>query len=62
MANRPDDRQQDDRRQPYQPPPTQRRGGYQRQGIVEAAGKAFIRSIASSIGRVLVRMITGRGR
>jgi hypothetical protein len=60
MANRPDDRMEDDRRQQYQPPP--KRGGYQRQGIAEAAAKSFIRSIASSIGRVLVRMITGRGR
>ena len=42
--------------------PQPRRGGYQRQGIAEAAAKSFIRSIASSIGRILVRSITGRIR
>ena len=40
----------------------QPRGGYQRQGIAEAAAKSFIRSIASSLGRILVRTITGRIR
>jgi len=44
----------------YDEPP--RRGGYQRQSIAEAAAKSFIRSIASSIGRILVRSITGRMR
>jgi hypothetical protein len=44
----------------YDEPP--RRGGYQRQTIVEAAAKSFIRSIASSIGRILVRSLTGRMR
>lgn len=39
-----------------------RRGGYQRQGIGEAVAKSFIRSIASSLGRILVRTITGRMR
>jgi hypothetical protein len=39
-----------------------RRGGYQRQGIAEAAAKSFIRSIAASLGRILVRTITGRLR
>ena len=39
-----------------------RHGGYQRQSIAEAAAKSFIRSIASSIGRILVRSITGRMR
>jgi hypothetical protein len=38
------------------------RGGYQRQGIAEAAAKSFIRSIAASLGRILVRAITGRMR
>jgi hypothetical protein len=46
--------------QAYDDPP--RRGGNQRQGIAEAAAKSFIRSIASSIGRILVRSITGRMR
>lgn len=45
----------------YEPAP-RRRGGYQRQGVVEAATKSFIRSIASSIGRIIVRSITGRMR
>jgi hypothetical protein len=39
-----------------------RRGGYQRQGIGEAVAKSLIRSIASSLGRILVRTITGRMR
>ena len=39
-----------------------RRGGYQRQGIGEAVAKSLIRSIASSLGRILVRAITGRLR
>ena len=66
MANRQDDQDQmmplsGQRQQPtYDPPP--RRGGYQRQGIAEAAAKSFIRSIASSLGRILVRTITGRIR
>lgn len=38
------------------------RGGSQRQGIVEAATKSFIRSIAASLGRMLIRAITGRMR
>jgi hypothetical protein len=45
----------------YAPEP-RRRSGYQRQSIGEAATKSFIRSIASSIGRILVRTITGRMR
>ena len=39
-----------------------RRGGYQRQGIGEAAAKSFIRSIASSLGRILAKTLTGRMR
>ena len=50
------------RGQPAYDDPQPRRGGYQRQGIAEAAAKSFIRSIASSIGRILVRSITGRIR
>ena len=45
----------------YAPEP-RRRSGYQRESIGEAAAKSFIRSIASSIGRILVRTITGRMR
>ena len=45
----------------YEPPP-RRRGGYQRESIGEAMAKSFIRSLASSLGRVIVRMITGRSR
>ncbi len=44
----------------YEPAP--RRGGYQRQSIGEAAAKSFIRSVAASLGRIVVRMITGRLR
>ena len=57
---------QDDPRRPapppaYEPPP-RRRSGYQREGIGEAMTKSFLRSVAASLGRVIVRMITGRGR
>lgn len=40
----------------------QRRGGYQRQSLGEAIAKSFLRSIASSLGRILARAITGRMR
>jgi hypothetical protein len=43
-------------------PPPRRRSGYQRQSVGEAAAKSFIRSVAASLGRVFVRMITGRLR
>jgi hypothetical protein len=47
-------------RQPsYGSPP---RGGYQRQGYGEAIAKSFIRAIAASLGRFLVRAITRRLR
>jgi hypothetical protein len=39
-----------------------RRGGAQRMGLGETVIKALIRSIASSLGRVLARTITGRMR
>jgi Bacterial protein of unknown function (DUF853) len=39
-----------------------RRAGYQRQRVGEAIAKSFIRSIASSLGRILARTITGRMR
>jgi hypothetical protein len=42
------------------PPP--RRRGYQREGIGEAMTKSFIRAIASSLGRAIVRAVLGRGR
>jgi hypothetical protein len=45
----------------HRPRPRQR-GGYQRQSIGEAIAKSFIRSIASSLGRVLARAIGGRRR
>jgi hypothetical protein len=64
MANRPQDsnRRPPAREPNYDPPPRQRRSGYQRQSIGEAVAKSFIRSIASSIGRILARTITGRMR
>jgi hypothetical protein len=46
---------------PYSPPDA-RRGGNQRQGLGEAAIKAFIRSIAGSLGRVIARTLTGGRR
>jgi hypothetical protein len=36
------------------------RGGSQRQGIAETALKAFIRSIAGSLGRAITRALVGR--
>jgi len=42
--------------------PQRRSGGRPRQSIGETMIKSFIRSIASSIGRILVRTITGRMR
>jgi hypothetical protein len=65
MASRNDgrDRPPPRRQEPdYDDPPPRRRGGYQRQGLGEAMAKSFIRSIASSLGRILVRTITGRMR
>jgi hypothetical protein len=67
-SNRPDDGDRDRMmpatgqggRPTYDPPP--RRGGYQRQGIGETVIKAFIRSIASSLGRIIVRTLTGGRR
>lgn len=50
------------RQQPSYDQQPRRKGGYQRQGIGEAVAKSFIRSIASSLGRILVRSITGRMR
>ena len=38
----------------------QRRGGYQREGYGEAVAKSLLRSIAASLGRIIVRAITGR--
>ena len=35
-------------------------GGYQRQTIAETAIKSFIRSIAGSVGRAIMRAIVGR--
>jgi hypothetical protein len=64
MTDRRDDRdamRAGQRPQPdYDDPP--RRGGYQRQSLGEAAAKSFIRSIASRLGTILVRAITGRIR
>ena len=66
MTNRPQQsnrnpRPPDDEPKEYAPEP-RRRGGYQRQSVGEAMAKSFIRSVASSIGRILVRTITGRMR
>jgi hypothetical protein len=48
--------------QDYRSEQRPRRGGYQRQSVFEAMAKSFIRSIASSLGRILARAITGRRR
>jgi hypothetical protein len=67
MAGRNDGRERAPPRrqqQDYDEPAPRRRssGGYQRQGIGEAVAKSFIRSIASSLGRILMKTITGRMR
>jgi hypothetical protein len=63
MARRDDDRRrQAPRREEPEYDEPRRPRGYQRQSIGEAAAKSLIRSIASSIGRILVRSITGRMR
>lgn len=46
----------------YAPAPRRRSSGNQRMGLGEAVAKSFIRSIASSLGRIIVRSITGRLR
>lgn len=40
--------------------PRRRTGGSQRQSVGEAALKSFIRSIAGSLGRAIMRAIVGR--
>jgi hypothetical protein len=66
MASRNDGRDPSPPRRQQQdydePPPRRRSGGYQRQGIGEAVAKSFIRSIASSLGRILAKTLTGRMR
>jgi hypothetical protein len=44
------------------PPPPRRRPGREREGIGEAAIKSILRSVGASIGRALVRMLTGGRR
>jgi hypothetical protein len=69
MATRPDDRNPNQTSEPNEvlAGTTPRRrpkgsgtGGYQRQTIPEAAIKSFIRSIAGSLGRAIMRAIVGR--
>ena len=62
MNNRPNDQNP---RMPSDPPEMQTaynapRRGPKRQGIAETAIKAFIRSIAGSLGRAIMRAIVGR--
>jgi hypothetical protein len=66
MSKKPNDKEllagpQDNIETAYASQP-RRRAGYQRQGLGEAIAKSFIRSIASSLGRILVRTLTGRRR
>jgi hypothetical protein len=67
MTSRRDDRdlmrpEPGTRQDPTYDDPPPRRSGYQRQTVIEAAIKSFIRSIGSSLGRILMRSLTGRGR
>jgi hypothetical protein len=63
MSNRPDndDARRHAPRPSYDPSP-RRRGGYQRESLGEAMAKSFIRSVASGLGRAIVRAVLGRGR
>jgi hypothetical protein len=61
MSDRPNEERPPAPRPGYDPLPP-RRGGYQRESLGEAVAKSFIRSVASSLGRILVRAILGRGR
>jgi uncharacterized protein len=60
--NEPIARPQDQTQTAYRAQPRRRGGGYQRQSVGEAIAKSFLRSIASSLGRILARAITGRMR
>ena len=64
MTDKPQDHDKSAPRQPLEAyaATSDRRGGYQRQGVGEAMLKSLIRSIASSIGRTIVRTITRRLR
>jgi hypothetical protein len=62
MTTRPHDDDPQTPQTAYEQPPPRRRSGYQREGIAEAVTKSFMRSVAASLGRVIVRMITGRLR
>jgi Bacterial protein of unknown function (DUF853) len=59
--NEPIARPQEQTQTAYRAQP-RRRSGYQRQSVGEAIAKSFLRSIASSLGRILARAITGRMR
>ena len=63
MTNTPRNRDRSDEKpEPYLAQSQPRRGGSQRQGLGETVLKAFIRSVASSLGRIIARAITGRMR
>jgi hypothetical protein len=48
--------------QPAYDPPQRPRRGHQRASLGDAMVKSFIRSMAASIGTIIVRMILGRRR
>jgi hypothetical protein len=61
MTGRPNEDRRERAARPATNPAPPRRG-YQRQSLGEAMAKSFIRSIASSLGRIIARAITRRGR
>jgi hypothetical protein len=62
MSSRSDDDPRESVRQSGYDPAPRSRTGYQRQSIAETAAKSFIRSVASSLGRALMRALLGRVR
>jgi hypothetical protein len=62
MNSKPDDDRRTSLAGQHRPSYDSRRGGYRRQGYGEAIAKSFLRAIAASLGRFLLRAITGRLR
>jgi hypothetical protein len=62
MTDRPSDGGARTPTQPGYDAPGRRRRASQRESIGEAMAKSFIRSLAASLGRAIVRMINGRMR
>ena len=62
MPMRPEDRDRSAERPPTPVPAAKRRRVTQRESVGEAAIKSVLRSIASSLGRAIAKMLTGSRR